>query len=154
MDYKICGHREVDLSISDDMHDVVQHHAANGLDFNSLSVLKRDQLLKRVAEVYNLKCLKPKIYKIPIQEQTLVTSVGVFDLCAQILSIVHNAKLIQEQHFALNYDIFSGKLRTPITHYGEVHNGDLFEPARAKYCGDDPYNIPCPLVLFYDKKVC
>ena len=73
-----------------------------------------------------------------------MTSVAVFDLHAQILSIVHNAKLMQQENFAPDYDVFTGKPTT-------LHTGELFEPARAKYCGDDPTNMPCPLILFYDK---
>ena len=46
------------------MHAVVQQHAENGLDFKSMKMLTRKNLLKRVAEVYNLTTLAPKIYKI------------------------------------------------------------------------------------------
>ena len=151
LEYKIRGHREVDLSLADDIHKVVQRHSANHLDFNAFTTLKRDILLQRLSGVYNLQHLKPTIYKVLIQEKTVLTSVAVFDLHAQILSIVHNAKLMQQENFAPDYDVFTGKPTTPITHFGEVHTGELFEPARAKYCGDDPTNMPCPLILFYDK---
>ena len=58
---------------------------------------------------------------------------------------------MQQEIFAPDYDAFTGKPTTPITHFGEVHTGESFEPARAKYCADDPTNMPCPLILFYDK---
>ena len=109
--------------------------------------MNRDILLQRLSDVYNLQHLKPTIYKVLIQEKNVLTPVAVFDLHAQILSIVHNTKLMQQQ----NYNVFTGKPTTPITHFGEVHTGEVFEPARAKYCGDDPTNIPYPLILFYDK---
>ena len=41
MEYKIRGHREVDLCLSDDIHAVVQQHAENGLDFKSTKMLTR-----------------------------------------------------------------------------------------------------------------
>ena len=41
MEYKIRGHREVDLCLSDDIHNVVQQHAENGLDFKSMKMLSR-----------------------------------------------------------------------------------------------------------------
>jgi len=66
MEYKGHDHRGVDLFISNNIHEVVQHHAENGLDFKSFSILTRQNLLKRVAEVYHLKSLKPKIYKIHV----------------------------------------------------------------------------------------
>ena len=67
------------------------------------------------------------------------------------LSLNFNAKLMQQENFAPDYNVFTGKPTTPITHFGEVHTGELFEPAQAKYCGDNPTNMPCPLILFYDK---
>ena len=84
LEYKIRGHREVDLSLADDIHDVVQRHSANGLDFNAFIILKRDilLLLQRLSDVYNLQHLKPTIYKVLIQEKTVLTSVAVFDLDA------------------------------------------------------------------------
>ena len=68
LEYKMWGHREVDLSITDDIHDVVQRHAANGLDFTAFLTLRRDVLLQRLLDVYNLQHLKPTIYKVLIQE--------------------------------------------------------------------------------------
>ena len=69
MEYKIRGHREVDLSLTDDIHDVVQRHYANDLDFNTFIMLKRDILLQRLSDVYNLQHLKPTINKVSIQEK-------------------------------------------------------------------------------------
>ena len=70
-----------------------------------------------------------------------------FNLRAQVLSILHNNELMQPHNFAPGYDIYTGKPTSPVTHYGEVHTGDLFEPARAKYCGNDPCNMPFPMHL-------
>jgi len=69
MEYKIRGHREVDLSLTDDILDVVQRHSANGLDFKAFIMLKRDILLERLVDVYNLQYLKPTICKVSIQEK-------------------------------------------------------------------------------------
>jgi hypothetical protein len=41
MEYKIRGHREVDLCRSDDIHDMVQQHAENGLGIKSMKMLSR-----------------------------------------------------------------------------------------------------------------
>ena len=87
MEYKIRGHREVDLSLTDDIHYVVQRHSANGLDFNAFIMLKRDILLQRMSDVYNLQHLKPTIYKVSIQEKNVLTSVAVFDLHAQFFQL-------------------------------------------------------------------
>ena len=101
--------------------------------------------------MYNLKTLTPKIYKNQVCENTLLTSVAVFDLRAQVLSILHNNQLMQPYNIVPDYDIYTGKPTSPIIHYGEVHTGDSFELACAKYCGNDPCNMPFPMILFYDK---
>ena len=90
-----------------------------------MKMLRRKNLLKRVAEVYNLTTLVPKIYKIKVQNNTLLTSVAVFNLRAQVLSILQNNELMQPHNFAPGYDIYTGKPTSPVTHYGEVHTGDL-----------------------------
>jgi len=95
---------------------VVQQHDENCLDFKSMKMLSRKNLLKRVAEVYNLITLAPTIYKIEVRENTLLTSVAVFDLRAQVLSILHNNQLMKPHNFAPDYDIFTGKPTAPITH--------------------------------------
>ncbi len=56
----------------------------------------------------------------------------------------------QQENFASNYDIFSGKA-TQTSTLDEIHTGSLFEQARQKYYGDDPYAFPLALVCFYDK---
>jgi len=101
MEYKVRGHHEVDLCLSDDIHHVVQQYAENGLDCKSMKMLTRKKQLKRVAEVYNLTTLKPKIYKIQVCENPLLTSVAVFDLRAQVLSILHNKELMQPKSLHL-----------------------------------------------------
>jgi len=101
--------------------------------------------------VYNLKSLNPKICKIHIWGKILLISVAIFDMKAQVLSILYTTRLMQPKHFSPNYAIFSRKPTSPVTQYGEVHSGNSFKPARTKYCGDDPYNVPFPMILMYDK---
>jgi hypothetical protein len=36
---------------------------------------------------------------------------------------------------------------------GEIHTGLLWEPARQRYCGDDPNAFPLALVCFYDNTI-
>ena len=59
---------------------------------------------------------------------------------------------MKESNYAENYDIWTGKSTAKEhTHYGGIHTGKAFEPARRLYCGNDEKNFPCPLILFYDK---
>ncbi len=50
-----------------------------------------------------------------------------------------------------NYDIFTGKAKSPTSTLDEIHTGSLWEQARQKYHGDDPDAFPLALVCFYDK---
>jgi len=43
--YKVRGHRDINLCISDDIHDVVQRRAENGLDIKYMTMLTRKNLL-------------------------------------------------------------------------------------------------------------
>jgi hypothetical protein len=59
---------------------------------------------------------------------------------------------MRDKHFAPNYDIFTGKAKSTTSTLGEIHtDGLLWEPARQRYCGDDPDAFPIALVCFYDK---
>jgi hypothetical protein len=59
---------------------------------------------------------------------------------------------MQTENFADQYDIFTGKATGPNLHYGEIHTGDSWEPARKHFCGDDhPNNMPVGLIVFGDE---
>jgi hypothetical protein len=58
---------------------------------------------------------------------------------------------MRQENFASNYDIFTGKAKSPTSTLDEIHTGLLWGQARKKYCGDDPDAFPLALVCFYDK---
>ncbi len=58
---------------------------------------------------------------------------------------------MNEKNMAPGYDFFSGKELSKSTHYGEIHTGDAWEPARSHYCGHHPQNMPIALIIFGDK---
>ena len=77
---------------------------------------------------------------------------AVFDLEAQILSLLLDDSLMHPENFADQYDIFTGKATGPNLHYGEIHTGDSWEPARKHFCGDNyPNNMPIALLVFGDE---
>ncbi len=78
--------------------------------------------------------------------------VAEFDLKAQILSLLMDESIMQQDNIANGYNIFTGKATGPNLHYGEIHTGDAWEPARKHFCGDDyPNNMPFALVVFGDE---
>ena len=149
MEHVICRHRDVDLSLLDDVNNIVQLHVSRGLDLKNSKLYSREQLVIALAEAFNMKQLKPKIVKVPTLNG--YASVPVFDVKSQLLSLLHDPTIMREENFAEGYDIFTGMPTKESTQYGEVHTGWVFEQARAKFCGDDPDAFPLALTTFYDK---
>ena len=149
MEHVIRRHRDVDLSLSDDVNTVVKQHLCRGLDLKNSKLYTREQLVNVLAEAFNMKQLKPKIVRVPTLNG--YASVPVFDVKAQLLSLLHDPSIMTEANFAEGYNIFTGRPTEESTQYGEVHTGWVFEQARAKFCGDDPDAFPLALTTFYDK---
>ncbi len=59
---------------------------------------------------------------------------------------------MQQDNFSNGYDIFTRKFTGLNLHYGEIHTGEAWEPARKHFCGDYyPNNMPVALVVFGDE---
>ena len=94
--------------------------------------------------------MKPKHVDVELTNGTMAT-VSVFDIEAMILSLLHDENLMSPENLAPGYDLHTGKATAPSTHYGEIHTGDAWEPARKYFCGDYSQNMPIGLVIFGDK---
>ena len=68
-----------------------------------------------------------------------------------ILSLVLDDRFMHLGNIADGYDLFTGKVNGPDNHYGEIHTGDAWIPARNHFCGEHPNNMPLALVIFGDK---
>ena len=95
--------------------------------------------------------LKPKIANIPLTNPALFAAVAVFDLKASILDILHDEKLMSNEHFAPGLDMFSGKCTQSITHIGEVHTGHAYRKACKYYCTTEGKYFTLPMISFYDE---
>jgi len=74
-----------------------------------------------------------------------VASVAVYDLEAMITSLLTDKRLMNPENIAPGYDLFTGKSVGDVHHLGEIHTGEAWEPARQRFCGDDPHNMPLAL---------
>ena len=54
---------------------------------------------------------------------------ALFDLEAQILSLLLDKSLLHPDNIPDQYNIFTGKTTGPNLHYGEIHTGDAWELA-------------------------
>ena len=92
--------------------------------------------------------MKPVMHKVTISDDSVVT-VPMFDVKAVLLSILHDPQRMRYENFAMNYDVFLGKPTQTVTHYNEIHTGNLWSTACDFYCSDDPNSFPLGLVCFY-----
>ena len=65
-----------------------------------------------------------------------------------ILSLVLDDRFMHPDNIADGYDLFTGKVNGPDNHYGEIHTGDAWIPARIHFCGEHPNSMPIALVIF------
>ncbi len=94
--------------------------------------------------------LKLTLHSVPVTDGSVAT-VPIFDVKALLIAFLNDPLRMHQENFASNYNIFTGKVKSPASTLDEIHTGSLKEQARQKYCGDDPDAFPLALVCFYDK---
>jgi hypothetical protein len=103
-----------------------------------------------LTKYYQLNFLKPSLNSVPLTDGSVAT-VPIFDVKALLIAFLNDPLRMRYENFVSNYDILRGKAKSPTSTLDEIHTGSLWEHARQKYCGDDPYAFPLALVCFYDK---
>ena len=147
----LLGRHRSDLTLYDEVIDLVKNHSeGNELDFQSESLMGRKPFLAQLVKNLKAEPLVPTDVEVELTDGSEVT-VSVFDIEAMILSLLHDENLMRPENLADGYDLHTGKPTEAVTHYGEIHTGDAWEPARKHYCGDGGQNMPIALVLFVDK---
>ncbi len=121
------------------------------VDYTTLQILSRKQLVQLLTRYYQLHFLKPELHSVPLTDGSVAT-VPIFGVKAILVAFLNDQLLMREEYFAPNYDIFTGEAKERQQTLGEIHTGSLWEPARQRYCGDDSDAFPLALVCFYDKK--
>ena len=97
LEHMLHEHRNVSNCLQDKINEVIKIHCDKGLDMAQVTCYTRNQLLKILAEAYNLIHLKPKIVNVPLANPALHAAVAVFDLKASILDILHDEKLMSHE---------------------------------------------------------
>ena len=146
----IIGRRRVDLQLYDDIvKHLKKHSEGSELNFSSEELLCRSRMLSQLEKIFGTTSLKATDVEVPLHHGG-TTTVPVFDLEAQILSLLMDEELMKPENLAPGYDIFTGKVTENPTEYSEVHTGRAWEPARKHYCGDVSSNMPIALIVFGD----
>jgi hypothetical protein len=120
------------------------------MDYATLQILSRKQLVQLLTTYYQLNFLKPKLHSVPLTDGSVAT-VPFFDVKALLIAFLNDPLRMHQENFASNYDIFTGKAKLPISTLNKIHTGSLWEQARQKYCCDYPDAFPQAPVCFYDK---
>lgn len=149
---RICDSHRTDMKLFNEVNQLIKKHSiGRQLSFSSDNLSTRLGFIKNIGKSLKTERLQHTDVTVPLAlGGSAITAV--FDLEAQILSLLLDDSLMQPENFADQYDIFTGKATGPNLHYGEIHTGDSWEPARKHFCGDDyPNNMPVGLIVFGDE---
>ena len=71
LEHMLHEHQNVSNCLQDKINEVIKVHCDKGLDLSQVTCYRRNQLLKILAEAYNLIHLKPKIANVPLTNPAL-----------------------------------------------------------------------------------
>ena len=149
---RICDRHRTNLKLFTEVNQLIKKHSiGRELSFSSDNLANRNRFVKKLGTCFQTETLKHKDVSVPLEFGGYAVT-PVFDLEAQIMSLLLDESLMHPDNLAEGYDIFTGKATGPCLHYGEIHTGDAWEPARKYFCGDNyPNNFPVALVVFADE---
>ena len=81
------------------------------MDYTTLQILSRKQLVQLLTKYYQLKFLKPTLHSVPLTDGSVAT-VPKFDVKALLIAFLNDPLRMHQENFASNYDIFTGKVPT------------------------------------------
>ena len=122
-------HQGNDLNMFNEIITCIKKHAVHhAVDYTTLQILSQKQLVELLTRYYRLDFLKPILRTITLSNGTLAT-MTIFDVKALLIAFLNDPLKMREENFASNYDIFSGKAKSPRSTVDEIHTGSLCEPA-------------------------
>ena len=118
------------------------HALHQSVNFRTLHVMSRDQLLRYLCHYYRLDFLKPTMHNVSLSDGSVAT-VPIFDVKATLILFLNYPNRMRRENFAASFDPFTGKSTITNPPLDEIHTGTI--------CGNDPNSFPLALVCFYDK---
>jgi hypothetical protein len=101
------------------------------MDYTTLQILSRKQLVQLLTKYCQLNFLRPKLHSVPLTDGSVAT-VPIFDVKALLIAFLNDPLRMHQENFASNYDIFTGNVKSPTSTLDEIHTGSLWEQARQK----------------------
>jgi hypothetical protein len=149
---RVCDCHRTDMKLFNEVNQLIkQHSIGRQLSFSTDNLTTRLGFIKNLGTNLKTERVKYEDVKVPLAvDGNAITAV--FNLEAQILSLLLDDSLLHPDNIADQYNIFTRKATGLNLHYGEIHTGDVWEPARKHFCQDDyPNNMPIALIVFGDK---
>ena len=142
------------MKMHDDLINLINSGLTNGnlKDVNP-PLLSRQKFVSQVERAFETTNLKPTHQQVELSDGSVAT-VSTFDIKQMILSLITDDSLMSQENIAEGYDLHTGCVDHEYkmnNHYGEIHTGDAWEPARLHYCGSKGKYMPLSLVVFGDK---
>ncbi len=94
------------------------------MDYTTLQILSRKQLVQLLTKYCQLNFLKPKLHSVPLTDGSIAT-VPFFDVKVLLIAFLNDPLRMCQENFASNYDIFTGKAKLPTSNLDEIHTGSL-----------------------------
>jgi hypothetical protein len=118
------------------------------MDYTALQILSRKQLVQLLTQYYQLNFLKPKLHSVPLTDGSVAT-VPIFNVKALLIAFLNDPLRMRQEIFASNYDIFTGKAKSPTSTLDEIdRNCDVlplsledllnYTTLRLKFCTNKP----------------
>ena len=147
----ITNVRGVPLNMFDKIMDVIfMHCVQRNFDFNnSFFSSTRKGLINRLKKIHGMSAFKAKLVGITRRDGTSI-GVVVFDTMEVLMTMFEDERIVSPANIAKGYNFWDGTA-VESNVYGEIHTGDLWNPTREAYIGNDPDKLPVPLIGFYDK---
>ncbi len=86
------------------------------MDYTTLQILSRKQLVLLLTKCYQLNFLKPTLHSVPLTDGSVAT-VPIFDVKALLTAFLNDPFL---EKFASNDDIFTGKAKLPTSTLDQI----------------------------------
>jgi hypothetical protein len=99
---KMNNHRGNDMNMFNEVVQCVKAHALHyRVDFTTLQILSRKQLVQVLTKRYQLDFLKPTLHSVPFSDGSGAT-VPIFDVKAQLIAFLNDPLQTHEEFFASN----------------------------------------------------
>ena len=111
---RICHHHRTDLKLLTEVNQLIKKHSiGRQLSFLSENLTNRNRFVQKLGTCFQTKTLKHKDVNVPLELEGYAVT-PVFDLEAQIMSLLLDESLMHPDNLAEGYDIFTGKRLVPV----------------------------------------